>query len=144
MKPRLAQAFNALPRTISLSQVQTARISGVMPLLIACGLLIGAGFVYSLSRHFNAGALVRHEVQLKAKLDQANSEQCDLQIKYARATSPEQLEERQAGSGLAPIRLDQAELKLPAAKANGTERAARQAQPRLRGKERDRGPARFD
>ncbi len=141
---RLTQAFNAMPRAISLPQVQAVQLSGVMMMLIVCGLLVGAGFVYGLSRHFTTGAMVRHEVQLKSNLDQANSEQRNLQIKYARATSPDQLEQRQAGTGLAPLKLDQAELKIATAKAGRTEKAKRKAQPRRRGKESEREPVRFD
>ncbi|HZS05816.1 MAG TPA: hypothetical protein VFD58_13335 [Blastocatellia bacterium] len=84
------------------------RRTGVMILLIACGLLIAAGFVYALSRHFTSGALVRDEVKLKSTIDQNTSEKRHLGVRYDQALSPDQLEQRNSGSGLAPMRFDQA------------------------------------
>ncbi|MFN0119528.1 MAG: hypothetical protein ACKV2V_03390 [Blastocatellia bacterium] len=88
----------------------------LMPLMICCGVLIGAGFLYGLSQNFSARALQRDEVRLLGELDQAAVERQELEVRYGRAASPARLEQRQASSGLAPMQLDHAIISPAAAK----------------------------
>ncbi len=75
--------------------------------LIAFGVCIAAGFVFSLNQHFTASALGREGVKLRAELDQAFSEQRDLELNRARASSPQEIERAANRQGnLAPLKLD--------------------------------------
>jgi hypothetical protein len=103
----LAHAFNSTARAAGLTDVRATQASAALPILIVCGLLLASGFVYSLWQHFTSARLVRESVMLRNDADRAATGQRNLQIDHAQASSPEQLEQRLAGSNLSPLQFDQ-------------------------------------
>jgi hypothetical protein len=78
--------------------------------LILFGAGIATGFVFSLHQHFTANIIGREEVRLKADLDRAFSEQRDLDLRRARASSLREIERAASRQNLAPLKLDAPEV----------------------------------
>lgn len=74
-----------------------------MAALLACGLVIAAGFVYAGGRHFAALRLGYQIQKLRTELDDAREQQQRLQLEREAAASPVRLERAARQLGMQPM-----------------------------------------
>ncbi len=96
-----------LQSTTVVAKEKTASHSRLLLGLIGCGVLLAGGFMFSLRDRFTAYAMGREEVKLKAKIEQAETEQQQLGITLQRAASPQTLERAaREVAGLMPLEME--------------------------------------
>lgn len=113
-----------LQSTEVIAKEKTVAPSRVLLGLIGCGVLLAGGFMFSLRDHFTAYAVGREEVKLKAKAQQVDVEQQNLDLTRQRVSSPSMLDRAaREVAGLAPLEMERKKAVSVAKKITAAEKA---------------------
>lgn len=113
-----------LQSTEVMTKEKTIAPSRILLGLIGCGVLLAGGFMFSLRDHFTAYAVGREEVILKAKSQQADVEQQNLDLTRQRVSSPNMLDRAARElTALAPLEMERKQVVSVAKKITAAEKA---------------------